>query len=247
MSEVQQDPGLYFEGRDLVEGLVLHAELRGTEFLFVFEYLGDEYWIARKDGAKTRARDLRMLRFGEVAGFEFEPRSTLLAGWKNIDKSTPGSVTITGIELQRTSGPRAILLVLGSHGIVRFSFETLHESGRRLRDEGRLPDGAWRYVDADTDEVVPFDHPFGDPPETRGRVTTNWQRWVEAARVLGRTPTELVRCPACENANLTVEDVFPHPNAEVFERYMECPACGASNALRKSTALDDGAAEDSPP
>lgn len=65
-------------------------------------------------------------------------------------------------------------------------------------------------------------------------MTTNWQRWVEAATILGRTPTELVPCPACGMADLRVTDVVPWPDAEVFERHLECPACGARNVLRKS-------------
>ena len=62
-------------------------------------------------------------------------------------------------------------------------------------------------------------------------VSTEWERWVEAGKVLGTIPTALVRCPHCQAENLVVEDI-PNPRNPIeFERTMRCPKCGAMNAL----------------
>jgi DNA-directed RNA polymerase subunit RPC12/RpoP len=59
------------------------------------------------------------------------------------------------------------------------------------------------------------------------------KKWIDAAIVLGKDPTATVQCPVCEAAELTVRDVFPTSDADVFERYLECPNCGARNVMRK--------------
>jgi len=56
--------------------------------------------------------------------------------------------------------------------------------------------------------------------------------WIEAAIVLGNDPTAKVRCPVCADAELAVSDVYPTPEAPVFERYMQCPTCKARNVMR---------------
>ncbi|MDB4956214.1 MAG: hypothetical protein JWO36_3783 [Myxococcales bacterium] len=58
------------------------------------------------------------------------------------------------------------------------------------------------------------------------------QKWIDAAIVLGRDPTAKVRCPVCDDAELVVRDIYPTPEADVFERYLECPKCGSRNIMR---------------
>jgi hypothetical protein len=58
------------------------------------------------------------------------------------------------------------------------------------------------------------------------------KKWVEAAIILGRDPTAKVRCPVCDQAFLTVRDVFPSPDSSMFERYLECPNCKSRNIMR---------------
>lgn len=62
------------------------------------------------------------------------------------------------------------------------------------------------------------------------------RKWIDAAIVLGKDSTAKVQCPVCEAAELTVRDVFPTPDTDVFERYLECPNCGARNVMRKKRA-----------
>jgi DNA-directed RNA polymerase subunit RPC12/RpoP len=65
------------------------------------------------------------------------------------------------------------------------------------------------------------------------------KKWIDAAIVLGRDPTAKVRCPVCEREYLTVRDVYPEPDSENFERYLECPNCKSRNIMRmkRSSAL----------
>ena len=58
------------------------------------------------------------------------------------------------------------------------------------------------------------------------------KRWLDAATILGRDPTAKVPCPVCAEANLSVRDVYPQPDAEVFERYLECSSCGGRTVMR---------------
>jgi len=58
------------------------------------------------------------------------------------------------------------------------------------------------------------------------------KKWLDAAIVLGRDPTAKVRCPVCEHEYLTVRDVYPTPDSDVFERYLECSNCKSRNILR---------------
>jgi hypothetical protein len=56
------------------------------------------------------------------------------------------------------------------------------------------------------------------------------QRWIEAGKKLAIDASSEVLCPVHEDANLIVIDV-PIAGAKKFERIMECPKCGAWNAL----------------
>jgi len=56
--------------------------------------------------------------------------------------------------------------------------------------------------------------------------------WLDAAIVLGRDPTAKVRCPVCEHEYLMVRDVYPEPDSDLFERYLECPNCRSRNIMR---------------
>lgn len=58
------------------------------------------------------------------------------------------------------------------------------------------------------------------------------KKWLDAAIVLGRDPTAKVRCPVCESEYLTVRDVYPDPDSDNFERYLECPNCRSRNIMR---------------
>jgi DNA-directed RNA polymerase subunit RPC12/RpoP len=57
------------------------------------------------------------------------------------------------------------------------------------------------------------------------------RKWVAAAIALANDPSARVRCPVCEGADLTVRDIYPTPDADKFERYMECPHCQARNII----------------
>jgi hypothetical protein len=57
-----------------------------------------------------------------------------------------------------------------------------------------------------------------------------WQRWVEAAKILADDPHAQVRCPRNNDGVLQVTDV-PGPDGQL-ERHLRCPVCGASNIIR---------------
>ena len=59
-----------------------------------------------------------------------------------------------------------------------------------------------------------------------------WKKWTEAAITLGADPTAKVLCPVCDREYLTVRDVYPSPDSDVFERYLECPNCKSRNVMR---------------
>ena len=63
-------------------------------------------------------------------------------------------------------------------------------------------------------------------------MNTESKKWLDAAIVLGRDPTAKVRCPVCEGEYLTVRDVYPKPDSDNFERYLECPNCRSRNIMR---------------
>ena len=58
------------------------------------------------------------------------------------------------------------------------------------------------------------------------------KQWLAAGITLGRDPSATVMCPVCGIAELSVRDIYPTPDSEVFERYLECSNCEARNVLR---------------
>lgn len=57
--------------------------------------------------------------------------------------------------------------------------------------------------------------------------------WIDAGKLLGSDGNAEVVCPACGNANLTVEDAsFPAPDNH-FDRYLICPDCGSRSILSR--------------
>jgi DNA-directed RNA polymerase subunit RPC12/RpoP len=63
-------------------------------------------------------------------------------------------------------------------------------------------------------------------------MTPEAKLWLDAAMILGRDPSAKVRCPVCAAADLIVRDVYPSLDADVFERYLECPSCKSRNIMR---------------
>jgi C4-type Zn-finger protein len=68
------------------------------------------------------------------------------------------------------------------------------------------------------------------------------KKWLDAAILLGNDPSAKVRCPVCEDADLSVHDIYPVPDAAKFERYMECPSCHARNIMlmKRKTSTEGG-------
>jgi len=58
------------------------------------------------------------------------------------------------------------------------------------------------------------------------------KKWLDAAIVLGRDPTAKVRCTVGDHEYLLVRDVYPTPDSDVFERYLECSNCKSRNIMR---------------
>lgn len=56
------------------------------------------------------------------------------------------------------------------------------------------------------------------------------KKWIEAGNRLAEDPTRVVSCPACGKATLEVFDV-PLGDTGGVERYLRCPACGATESL----------------
>jgi hypothetical protein len=56
------------------------------------------------------------------------------------------------------------------------------------------------------------------------------RRWLEAGKALATDPAAVVKCPVCQEGNLTVRDV-PIAGTLKFERIMRCQNCGAFNVL----------------
>ena len=61
---------------------------------------------------------------------------------------------------------------------------------------------------------------------------SQWEKWVDVARLASEDPHAQIECPVCAASTLTVTDVAPFPDSGVFERYLECPSCGARNIMR---------------
>ncbi|HKT00714.1 MAG TPA: hypothetical protein VJT31_14380 [Rugosimonospora sp.] len=61
---------------------------------------------------------------------------------------------------------------------------------------------------------------------------TEWQRWVQAAKILAADPRAQVLCPRHGDGYLSVTDVPAKDDPSQVERHLRCPVCGASNIIR---------------
>jgi hypothetical protein len=61
-------------------------------------------------------------------------------------------------------------------------------------------------------------------------VSPEWERWVEAAKILAADPTARVICPRNGDSYLQVTDI-PMGDGKV-ERRLRCPVCHATNFIR---------------
>jgi C4-type Zn-finger protein len=57
-----------------------------------------------------------------------------------------------------------------------------------------------------------------------GHIDAKRRRWIEAAKILAVDPKAAIPCPACGAGTLQVIDAS---NAEITDRYMQCPVCRA--------------------
>jgi hypothetical protein len=62
-------------------------------------------------------------------------------------------------------------------------------------------------------------------------VSPEWQRWVEAAKVLAADPRAQVLCPRHGDGYLEVSDVALPDGSGQVDRYLRCPVCGATNVI----------------
>lgn len=69
--------------------------------------------------------------------------------------------------------------------------------------------------------------------------STEWERWVEAAKILGADPTAKVRCPRHDDDFLEVIDVPLPGRPGRVERHLRCPTCGAYNSILNPTGFAD--------
>ena len=66
------------------------------------------------------------------------------------------------------------------------------------------------------------------------------KRWLEAAKILCEDPNQSVRCPECNESDLTVKDV---ESGSIVERHLICPKCNKYNAMRMSKPVKIPAAD----
>lgn len=58
------------------------------------------------------------------------------------------------------------------------------------------------------------------------------RRWLSAALLLADNPVANVVCPECGEGRLTVADIESGQGDGLMERILQCPQCGARNAIR---------------
>jgi hypothetical protein len=61
-------------------------------------------------------------------------------------------------------------------------------------------------------------------------VSPEWERWVEAAKILAADPTAQVICPRNGDSYLQVTDTTASDGT--VERRLKCPVCQATNVIR---------------
>jgi hypothetical protein len=64
------------------------------------------------------------------------------------------------------------------------------------------------------------------------QIGPEWQRWVEAGKILAADPRAQVLCPRNGDGYLEVTDIPVPGDPSQVERHLRCPACGASNIIR---------------
>jgi hypothetical protein len=64
-------------------------------------------------------------------------------------------------------------------------------------------------------------------------VSDLWRRWADAGSALAHNPEAQVPCPRCGQAPLLVEDIPNTADPHYQERRLRCPACNATNAIRR--------------
>ena len=60
-------------------------------------------------------------------------------------------------------------------------------------------------------------------------VTT--KKWIEAAKLLEKDSTKIVKCPVCDKGILIVKDEEIPNHPDKFDRYLICNNCGNSNVI----------------
>jgi formate dehydrogenase maturation protein FdhE len=60
------------------------------------------------------------------------------------------------------------------------------------------------------------------------KIDARRRRWIEAGKILAVSPKATVACPACGQGTLQVIDAG---NAEITDRYLQCPVCHAYEIL----------------
>lgn len=58
------------------------------------------------------------------------------------------------------------------------------------------------------------------------------RRWLSAALLLADNPAADVACPECGRGPLAVADIESGQGDGLMERILQCPQCGARNAIR---------------
>jgi len=56
-------------------------------------------------------------------------------------------------------------------------------------------------------------------------------RWLEAARLLGEDPSQVVVCPVCLTGTLNVIDAVYADDATRMDRQLVCNKCNATNVI----------------
>jgi hypothetical protein len=60
----------------------------------------------------------------------------------------------------------------------------------------------------------------------------NAQAWVEAGKAAAASAEARIQCPSCCQGTLSIQDIKNSQNPRQWERILECPVCGARNAIR---------------
>ena len=71
-----------------------------------------------------------------------------------------------------------------------------------------------------------------DEPDRRTALPgAEWERWLEAAKILSADASARVLCPHAGDDYLEVMDLTSEADPRRSERVMRCPTCGHYNAI----------------